>query len=354
MSAAPARILSEVPDSTLEWLLAEDNPAVAVLARHALLGETHDGGEAAALWAHRNSYAPVAAILDAERSDGTWDTPSRDYQKYRGSLWQVHFLGELWADSADERVQWAAEYAFSRQMPDGAWSCNNKPAAEIPCLTANVARALARLGWARDERIVRALEYMVDVHRRFGPVSCSEWRSNYTLNGYCHMLAPKLLLFLAEVPRELWPDGAEDVRDAAVCALRDKQVFRCLPNGSREFMESVFTARRDEVAETREAWLAEHPITTYGEKPGWLRFGFPLSYNSDALEALDALLGVGEPMREEYQAAVDLVRSKADPLMRWKLANSFNGKMHADVETKGQPSRWLTLRALRVLEWAAG
>ena len=36
--------------------------------------------------------------------------------------------------------------------------------------------------------------------------------------------------------------------------------------------------------------------------------------------------------------------------MRWTLRNSLNGKMIADVETKGQPSKWLTLRALQVLD----
>jgi len=36
--------------------------------------------------------------------------------------------------------------------------------------------------------------------------------------------------------------------------------------------------------------------------------------------------------------------------MRWKLRTSFNGKMLADVESKGQPSRWVTLRALTALK----
>ena len=64
------------------------------------------------------------------------------------------FLGELWADGSDERVQRAADYAFSRQKPDGSWSANPKAAYHMPCLTANVGRGLARMGWARDERIV--------------------------------------------------------------------------------------------------------------------------------------------------------------------------------------------------------
>jgi len=38
---------------------------------------------------------------------------------------------------------------------------------------------------------------------------------------------------------------------------------------------------------------------------------------------------------------------------RWLLKHSLNGKMWADIEVKGKPSKWITLRALRVLK-AAG
>jgi len=60
--------------------------------------------------------APVAKILEQMAPDGSWTTLSRDYQKYGGNLWQIHFLGELHADGDDERVQTAGS---------------------IPCLTAN-------------------------------------------------------------------------------------------------------------------------------------------------------------------------------------------------------------------------
>jgi hypothetical protein len=48
--------------------------------------------------------------------------------------------------------------------------------------------------------------------------------------------------------------------------------------------------------------------------------------------------------------AVELVLSKQDEQGRWKMEYSYNGKMWADVEVKGQPSKWVTLRALRVLK----
>lgn len=342
--------MTRVPDDTLAWLLGPENPAVAALARRTLLGEG-DSPQTAALWAARNEYAPVATILDALLDDGSWIAPARDYAKYGGSLWQIHFMGELWADGTDERVERAAEYAFSRRLPDGSWSCSNmRPAGSIPCLTANVARALARLGFARDERVIRALAYVAGTFTERGCLACPPGGTLFTLNGYCHMLAPKVLLFLGEVPRESWPQGAHELRDGAIAALRDKAVFRSLPHGAREFADQVYTAKPADRPGMREAYLAGHGPLEYGDKPGWLRFGFPLSYNSDALEALSALAGVGEKRRSEYESAVEHVEGTADDRMRWKLRNTLNGKMLANIEAKGEPSKWLTLRALRVLE----
>ena len=338
-----------LPADTLAWLTSAENPAVAVMTRRELLGE-EASGELEALWARRNEYEPVAAILAAMREDGSWGTPSRDYQKYHdGSLWQVHFLGELWADGSDERIGRAAAYAFSRQVADGSWSCNGRPVASIPCLTANVGRALARLGYARDERVVHALASIANGVRDRGFLGCSREMASITLNGYCHMVAPKILLFLGEVPRDAWPDGAEELLGECVRVLREREVFRCLPAGSRDFADAAYTTRKAEHPVKRDDWIAEHGPLVYGPKPGWLRFGYPLSYNSDALEAPWALMRVGEPMRPEYEAALSVVRDAADEQMRWTLRTSLNGKMIANIEAKGRPSRWLTLRALRVL-----
>lgn len=343
--------MARVPGATIEWLTSPENPAVAHLTRTVLLGEG-DTAQTARWWAARNDYPPVAAILGAMRPDGSWDTPGRDYQKYRGSLWQIHILGELYANGADDRVRRALAYARSRQLDDGSWSASNmRPAGSIPCLTANVGRALARMGGADDPHVRRALEYLVDLYRDLGVVECRQ-SAGYHLNGYCHMLTPKVLLFLSEVPGDLWPEGAEELRDACVAALRDKQVFRCLAEGSREFEEAMYTMPAAEREGYRERYLKDQPAPQSFPKPGWLRFGYPLSYNSDILESLGALMLTGETPRPEYAEAIQVVRDSADGDSRWKLRNSFNGRMFGDVEVKGEPSRWITYRALRVLSWA--
>jgi len=341
-------IIDQVPQSTVDWLAEPSNPAVSVLFRSALLGESPDSPELSALWARRNDYAPVRRILETMGPDDAWADPGRDYQKYRGSLWQIIFLGELWADPSDARVRRAAEYSFSRQRERGSWGTGVLESAQVACLTANVGRSLARLGLSEDERVLRALSWLVKRYEELGYIGCS-FVGETTLNGYCHMCTPKYLLFLAEVPERAWPVGADRIRGASIRALRDKQVVQCLPKQTRQFQETVLAMPRSKHAEGRAAFIAEHGPLDYQDKPGWLRFGFPLHYNSDTLEALVALAAVGEPMRTEYERALEVVRSAADDQMRWTMKNSLNGKMIADVEVKGQPSKWLTLRALTVL-----
>ena len=91
-----------------------------------------------------------------------------------------------------------------------------------------------------------------------------------------------------------------------------------------------------------------NPDGTRKDKAGWKRFGFPLFYQSDALEVLDILtcLGVHD---DRMQPAVDLVLNARKPDGAWLLDNTYNGKMWVDIEEKGKPSKWVTLRALRTL-----
>jgi hypothetical protein len=346
-----AALVERMPRETVDWLCEPDNPTVSVLFQRHFLGRS--GPELGALWARRNEYAPVAAILDAMSPDGTWAPEAQDYQKYRGNLWQIVFLGEMWPDPADERVGRAIEHAFSRQLDRGSWGAKALESAAAVCLTANVGRSLARLGQATDERVARAMHWLVEQYDELGYIGCRGTYS-FTLNGYCHMCTPKYLLFLAEVPEIAWPDGTGRIRDASIAALRDKEVFRSLPKEFSAFQEQVWPLPTRERAEARGRFLDANKPLTYADKPGWLRFGFPLHYNSDALEALAALAAVGESARQEYQPAIAAVRDAAGEEMRWIMRTSLNGKMIADVEAKGRPSKWLTLRGLEVLAHFGG
>jgi hypothetical protein len=84
------------------------------------------------------------------------------------------------------------------------------------------------------------------------------------------------------------------------------------------------------------------------------RFAFPSWWHYDVLRALDYLRRAGVTPDERVTEAIDLVASKRDADGRWPLETQYPGKMLIETdEGEGQPSRWITLRALRVLAWCA-
>lgn len=89
--------------------------------------------------------------------------------------------------------------------------------------------------------------------------------------------------------------------------------------------------------------------------PAWLRFSFPTWWHYDVLRALDHFRAVGNAPDVRLDEAVELVRSKRQPDGTWLLENTHPGAVHFRLEDgDGRPSRWNTLRALRVLHWYDG
>jgi hypothetical protein len=85
----------------------------------------------------------------------------------------------------------------------------------------------------------------------------------------------------------------------------------------------------------------------------WLEFSFPPRWHYDVLRALDHFAAAGDASDQRLAEAVELVRSKRQPDGTWLLENTHPGAVHVDLEDgDGRPSRWNTLRALRVLRWA--
>ena len=88
-------------------------------------------------------------------------------------------------------------------------------------------------------------------------------------------------------------------------------------------------------------------------KPDWTAISFPTRWHYDILWGLDYLRRAGVAPDERMAEAIDLVRNKRDGLGRWPLENPHPGPVHFEMEGRaGEPSRWNTLRALRVLRWA--
>jgi hypothetical protein len=86
--------------------------------------------------------------------------------------------------------------------------------------------------------------------------------------------------------------------------------------------------------------------------PAWLQFSFPTRWHYDVLRGLEYFRAAGDPPDPRVDEAIDLLRSKQQSDGTWLLENTHSGAVHFALEDgDGRPSRWNTLRALRVLRW---
>jgi hypothetical protein len=194
----------------------------------------------------------------------------------------------------------------------------------IPCLTGNLTFSLIRLGMLDDPRVQRAIDW-ITTYQRFDDAEgdapsgwpYEPWEMCWGRHT-CHMGAVKALKALAEIPPK----------------HRSPEVRQTLADGT-EYLLRHHVHRRS------------HDLRR-DSKPGWRRLGFPLMYQTDVLEILGILTGLGVRDARMDEALV-LLAAKQDAEGRWKLQDTFNGRFIVDIEAKGRPSRWITLRALQVL-----
>jgi hypothetical protein len=82
----------------------------------------------------------------------------------------------------------------------------------------------------------------------------------------------------------------------------------------------------------------------------WFKPGFPSGYIADVLENLEILCELGQAGNPRLGPALDWLLDMQDSDGRWKNQHAYNGKTWVDFERQGQPSKWVTLRACRVLK----
>jgi hypothetical protein len=277
----------------------------------------------------------VSQLLDLQEPGGHWGEADRFYvAKYKGTVWQLIILAELAADPADPRIRAACEFILgnSQDLESGGFSAHRSAThgggrhrEVIPCLTGNMVWGLIRLGYLDDERVQRAIDWITTTQRFDDGVEDAPTGWPYDKaepcwgTHTCHMGVVKSLKALAEIP--------ENQRSIAV---QDT-----ISDGAEYLLKHHLFKRSHDLSKV--------------SKPGWKRFGFPLMYQTDVLEILDIITKLGYN-DDRMQEAIDLVLSKKGADGGWVLENSFNGKFLVDIETKGSPSKWITLRALRVLK----
>ncbi len=326
----------------LPWLLEPDpdNPGVRYFALRDLLDHSDDEPELITAQNQVMTSGPVPKILATQTPEGYWSQPGPGYSpKYRASTWQIIFLAQLGADGSDDTVRAGCEYVIENNpAPKGGFSYNGKNSGLIHCIQGNLCAAFLDLGWSGNEYVSRALDWLARSVTGDGiapaknrQASIRYLRSGNSGPGFlcsandhlpCAWGAIKAMLALSKVP----------------AANRTPQIDTALEVGA-EFLLKYDPA------------LANYPMG-YATKPNrsWFRFGYPIGYVTDVLQNLEVLTALGCGNDPRLQPAIDLLLDKQDDNGRWKMEYTYNGKTWVDVEQQGEPSKWVTLRALRVLK----
>jgi hypothetical protein len=324
-----------ISSDILTWLKEKSNPSVRYFTLTELNGVQSNTTEAAASLQEIMQRGTVPVILAKQHPGGYWEAPDRFYTaKYRGTVWQLMILAELGADGHHPGIRKACEFILENaQDREGYAFAYRKRIKEaggvheevIPCLTGNMIWSLIKLGHLEDSRVQAGINWICKYQRaddQDGKAPAGWPYERYKMcwgKHTCHMGVVKSLKALAAIPEE--KRNREVSNKIAILA---------------EFMLKHHIFKQS------------HNLDKVS-KPGWKKFGFPLMYQTDILEIAEILvdLGLHDPRMQE---AIGFISSKQTASGKWIMENSFNGRMITNIEVKGKESKWITLKALKVLK----
>ena len=258
-----------------------------------------------------------ARLLDQQRADGQWgDGVAVPF--WWSNMYTLVFLRDLGVDPASERVR----TAIDRVRDHVTWGpeFGNSPFFEgevEPCINGRV----VALGAYFSERSDRLVDRLLGEQLADGGWNCEAERGSVRSSFHTTICVLEGLLAFEHA------FGAAatvaDARRRAQEYLLDRRLLRRMSTG--EIIE-----------------------------PAWTQFAFPPLWHYDLLRALDYLRAAGVPPDSRVDEAVAIVVERRQQDRRWRLDVRHRNTLHEELAGEvGAPNRWITLRALRVLDWHA-
>lgn len=323
---------STKPDkSVIEWLLDSD-PSVRWQALRDL--QQAPAAEVAAERARIATEGWGAALLAAQDEGGTWPGGDARLPEYT-SLRTLFLLRDMGLDPASEQaktavarvrrnVQWLMNIPEEVLPKDEDISWWHKPFFEgevEPCINGRVVAIGAYFG----EDIQPIVERLLGEQMADGGWNCDQDQGS--TRGSFHTTID-VLEGLLEFERATGGSSAvRTARERAHEYLLERRLFKRLSTG-----EAIEDDRKG--------------------GPVWTQFSYPTGWRYDILRGLDYLRAAGARPDPRMKEAIEILASKRDASGRWALGVVHPEEVVAEPGvTEGQPSRWNTLRALRVLDW---
>ena len=340
-------------NSPIEWLLERENPSIRYLTLRELLDKSENDSQVVETKAAIPTSRIVAKILSKQNPRGYWEDPNSPYlPKYKSTYWQIMILGHLGIDKDDKRVQRACEYTLNLQLDGGGFSAYTKERAleeyewmqtrahlkeklqpapktwarslvfehQYSCLTGNVCAAMLRIGYGKDSRVVKALYWLAKIQNRDGGWLCPYWMAHIKDTHGCFYGTVCPLEAFSEVPEE----------------ERSPEMKQTIAKGA-EFLLMHRLYRAD-----------HHKYQVINRQ--WLIFSFPWFSGYNILRGLSILTKLNYTDDERLKDSLESLIRKRRSDGAWILEKAPTGRMHTNIETVGEPSKWITLNALSVLK----
>jgi hypothetical protein len=288
--------------------------------------------------------------------------------------WQVHrdLLESPRRTINAERARVAREGWCRRlldlQAPDGRWVPERGPrlyrGLYIPKWTSTTytMRLLARLGLPADDRQAkRGCQALVKGAEWFPSGGLGYFESRRVAE---HCVSAMVLAILgafeaeadaqARIERflrdEQLPDGGWN------CSVRaSHSSFNTTTAALEALLPRSSTAVREAAASGREFLCAHHLYCSHRTgrivKPNFTRLRWPVGWETDVLRQLDYFAAASAPRDPRLSDAIELIERRRRPDGCWACTAPQPGALHFPLERAGAPSRWVTLKCLRILRW---
>jgi hypothetical protein len=329
---------------TIQWLLESNSPGVRYLALRDLMGLPEEDAELLTARRKAHKESPIAEIVSHMEKAGYWVKAGPGYgPKYRSTIWSIILLAQLGASAhEDRRIEQACKYLLDHSLTEGGQFTSvssGVPSGTIDCLQGNLCWSLMELGYDHP-RLRKAYEWMARTVTGDGIAPNTD--KDAPLRYYAYKCGP---------------DFACGANDRMSCAWGGTKVMLAFSKWPAKRRTSLI---KKAIRQGADFFLGVDPATANypnggadKPSPNWWKFGFPVFYVTDILQIAEALVGLGYGRDRRLSRTLKLIREKQDDHGRWPLEYGYSGKTWVDFGRKKQPSKWVTLRALRVLK-AAG
>jgi hypothetical protein len=309
--------MDERTSNAVDWLLESDEPAIRLLTRRDVLGESVEA-DADALVAG----PMVSTLLSGQQADGGFG--GHPYRKWIGTHWRLVSLAELAAPASDPRVAAAAERVLAwitRGLRQSGAVVVDGLVRSHASIQGNALGACSRLGLADDARTHAVAEALISWQWPDGG-----WNCDLDATGYRSSFHETLgaAWGLHEYARATGDADARAAADRAAELFLEHRLFRRLRTGE------VIKAQ-------------------------WLRPRYPPYWHYDILQALLVLSRMGKAGDPRTADALDELERRRLPDGRWRAYGQWWKPIDSAVTPEvvdwghsGEPNPMITLNALRV------